>query len=174
MLSSFQLGTLTSSRLTGRGALLFHSGVERVISLTATTTEVLHCSLSQARFFAKIFRGRILPCLLAAQWPQQSGFTIKMSATDRILALRVVVERKCKFLQKLHAAYADLRKAFDSVRRASLWTIPRSRGVPSNLVNLIYEQYFNTSSAVRCGCGISDFFQLILKSVRVAYGTKPI
>ena len=54
--------------------------------------------------------------------------------------------------------YVDLRKAFESVHRDSLWRLLRSRGIPSKLVNLISELYSDTSSAVRCGGGISDFF----------------
>ena len=45
MQSYVLLGTLVSSRLTGRGASLSHSGKARVISLTAITTEVLHTAL---------------------------------------------------------------------------------------------------------------------------------
>ena len=39
------------------------------------------------KVFARIIRGRILPCLMAGQRPQQSGFTGKKSTIDRILAL---------------------------------------------------------------------------------------
>ncbi|KAG0717912.1 putative RNA-directed DNA polymerase from transposon BS [Chionoecetes opilio] len=47
--------------------------------------------------------------------PQQSGFTPGKSTTDRILALRVLVERRREFRQGMLAAYFDLKKAFDSV-----------------------------------------------------------
>ena len=110
------------------------------------------------KVFARIIRDRILPCLMAGQRPQQSGFTAKKSTIDRILALRVLIEQKGEFRQRLHAAYVDLRKAFDSVHRASLWRLLRSRGIPSKIVNLIAELYSDTSGAVRCGGGISDFF----------------
>ncbi|KAG0725162.1 DNA replication licensing factor MCM4 [Chionoecetes opilio] len=49
--------------------------------------------------------------------PQQSGFTPGKSTTDRILALRVLVERRREFRQGMLAAYVDLKKAFDSVHR---------------------------------------------------------
>ncbi|KAG0716866.1 Broad-complex core protein isoform 6 [Chionoecetes opilio] len=54
--------------------------------------------------------------LRAHRRPQQSGFTPGKSTKDRILALRVLVERRREFRQGMLAAYVDLiKKAFDSV-----------------------------------------------------------
>ena len=64
--------------------------------------------------------------------PEQSGFTPKRSTIDRILALRVLTERRQEFWQVLLAAYVDLCKAFDSVNRDALWRILGLRGVHQN------------------------------------------
>ncbi len=53
------------------------------------------------------------------------------------MALRVLIERKREFRQKLFAAYVDPRKAFDSVHREALWRVLQLRGVSSKLVDLI-------------------------------------
>ncbi|KAG0724089.1 hypothetical protein GWK47_041387 [Chionoecetes opilio] len=45
------------------------------------------------------------------------GFTPGKSATDRVLVLGVLVERRHEFQQGMLAAYVDLKKAFDSVHR---------------------------------------------------------
>ena len=58
--------------------------------------------------------------LLKHQRPEQSGFTPGKSTTDRLLALRVLVERRREFRQGMLAAYVDLKKAFDSVHREPL------------------------------------------------------
>jgi hypothetical protein len=108
--------------------------------------------------YARILLGRSRYHLLAHQRPEQSGFTPKKSTTDRILALRVLIERKSEFQQGLLAAYVDLRKAFDSVNREALWRILGLRGVPPKLVRLISELYSGTTSAVRCGGSTSDYF----------------
>lgn len=110
------------------------------------------------KVLARVILGRIRQQLLAHQRPEQSGFTPKKSAIDRILALRVLCERKREFRQGLLAAYVDLRKAFDSVNRDALWRILSLRGVSPELVNLISELYSGTVSAVKCGGTISDFF----------------
>ncbi|KAG0714362.1 hypothetical protein GWK47_014304 [Chionoecetes opilio] len=49
------------------------------------------------------------------QRPQQ--FTPGKSTTDRILAFRVLVERRREFRQGMLAAHVDLKKAFDSMHR---------------------------------------------------------
>ena len=82
------------------------------------------------KVFAKILLSRIRTHLISHQRPEQSGFTPKRSTIDRILALRVLVERKREFQQKLLAVYVDLRKAFDSVYRDALWKVLGLRGVP--------------------------------------------
>ena len=64
--------------------------------------------------------------LLEHQHPEQSGFTPKRSTIDRILALRVLTERRQEFRHGLLAAYVDLCEAFDSVNRHALW-----RNIPS-------------------------------------------
>ena len=64
---------------------------------------------------AHLLMPRIRTHLLKHHRPEQSGFTSGMSTTDRILALRVVVERRRVFRQGMVAVYVDLKKAFDSV-----------------------------------------------------------
>ena len=51
--------------------------------------------------------------LLKHQRPEQLGFTPSKSTTDRILELRVLVERQCEFRQGMLAVYVDLKKVFD-------------------------------------------------------------
>ena len=79
---------------------------------------------------------------------------------DRILALRVVTERRREFRQGLLAAYVDLCKAFDSMNRDALWRILGLRGVPPKLFNVMSELYSGTESAERCGGTISDLFPI--------------
>ncbi len=84
-----------------------------------------------------------------------------MSTIDRILALRVLMERRLEFRQGLLAAYVDLKKAFDSMHHGTLWDILRVRGIPSGIIiGLITGLYSGTASAVKCGSSISDFFRV--------------
>ena len=112
------------------------------------------------KVFAHLLLARCRDHLLETQRPEQSGFTPKKSTTDRILALRVLVERRREFQRGLLAAYVDLKKAFDSVHRESLWELLRLRGMPAGIIGLISGLYSGTESAVKCGGGTSDFFPI--------------
>ena len=113
------------------------------------------------KVFALIILKRVRHHLLEHQRPEQSGFTPKRSTIDRILALRVLTERRREFRQRLLAAYVDLCKAIDSVNRDALWRILGLRGVPPKLIDRMSELYSGTESAVRCGGTISDLFPVV-------------
>ena len=110
------------------------------------------------KVFARLLLLRVRDHLLKLQRPEQSGFTPKKSTTDRILALRVLVERRREFRQRMLAAYVDLKKAFDSVHREALWDLLRLRGIPTGILDLVIGLYSGTESAVKCGGDISSFF----------------
>ena len=84
------------------------------------------------KVFARIIHDRVRHHLIEHQHSEQSGFTPKRSMIDRIIALRVLTERRREFRQGLLAAYVDLRKAFDSVNWDALWMILVLCGVPSS------------------------------------------
>ena len=81
------------------------------------------------KVLAHLLLTRIRTHLLKHQRPEQSGFTPGKATTDRILALRVLVERRREFRQGMLAAYVDLKKALDSVHRETLWDFVRLRGL---------------------------------------------
>ena len=110
------------------------------------------------KVLAHLLLTRMRSQLLKLQRPEQSGFTPGKSTTDRILALRVLVERRREFRQGFLAAYVDLKKAFDSVHRESLWNVLRLRGVPAGIIGLITGLYSGTESAVKYGGNVSSFF----------------
>ena len=113
------------------------------------------------KVFARIILDWVCHHLLEHQRPEQSGFTPKRSTIDRILALRVLTERRREFRQGLLAAYVDLCKAFDSANRDALWRILSFRGVPPKFIDLTSELYSGTESAVRCDGYISNLFPVV-------------
>ena len=117
------------------------------------------------KVFAHILLKRIRSHLLKDQRPEQSGFTPKKSTIDRILALRVLVERRLEYRESLLAVYVDLKKAFDSVHRESLWELLRLRGIPTGIINLVSGLYSGTESAVRW-CGRNSSFFPVNSGVR--------
>ena len=113
-----------------------------------------------AKVFAHICLARIKRTIFAKQRPQQSGFTPGRSTLDRIIALRLIAERRHEFRQPLYAAYIDLRAAFDSLDRNSLWNILKTIGIPPKLVDIIKTLYSSTRSVVRVNGTISEAFSI--------------
>ncbi|KAG2468174.1 CLC4M protein, partial [Polypterus senegalus] len=81
-----------------------------------------------------------------------------MSTIDRILALRVLMERKRKNQQSFFAAFLDFHKVFDSVDQAVLWDILRVCEIPSRLLDIMPGLYAFTVCAVQSGGRNSVFF----------------
>ena len=69
----------------------------------------------------------------------------------------VLVERGHEFRQGMLAAYVDLKKAFDSVHRETLWDILRLRRIPAGIIGPISGLYSGTETAVKGGGGVSSF-----------------
>ena len=57
-------------------------------------------------------------------------------------------------------AFVDLRKAYDSVPRESLWQILRVYGVHAKLVELLEDLHKGTQVAVRMGGSMSERFDV--------------
>ncbi|CAH1233043.1 Hypp565 [Branchiostoma lanceolatum] len=112
------------------------------------------------KVFANVLLARLRPLLLRKQRREQSGFTPGRSTVDRILALRLLAERRREYRKPLYAAYVDLKQAFDSVDRPALWKILKIIGVPAKLIKLLSLLYSDTSSCVRVNGKMSDSFTI--------------
>ena len=110
-----------------------------------------------AKCFAHILcLARMKRTLFAKHRPQQNGFTPGRSTLDRIVALRLLAERRHEYRQPLYAAYIGLRAAFDSLDRNSLWNILKTIGIlPPKRVDIIKTVYSSTHSVVRVNGTIS-------------------
>ena len=118
------------------------------------------------KLFARVLLERIRNHLLRLQRPEQSGFTPKKSTVDRILALRILAERRREYRQPLFAAYVDLKKAFDSLDREALKKVLRLRGIPQKIIDMIDGLYSTSESAVRLGPGKTSAFFPVLTGVK--------
>ena len=55
-------------------------------------------------------------------------------------------------------AYADLKKAFNSVNREAFWNFLCARKIPTGIIGLLSGLYFGTESVVKFGVSVSYFF----------------
>ena len=123
-----------------------------------------------AKVFAHICLARMKRTIFAKQRPQKSGFTPGRSTLDRIIASRLLAERRHGYRLPLYAAYIDLRAAFDSLGRKSVWNILKTIGIPPTLVDIINTLYSSTHGVVRVNGTISDISEAFSISSGVCQG----
>jgi len=94
----------------------------------------------------RIFFRRIEPVFRCKRRPEQYGFTSGRSITDAILALRLLSEVHRALSRPLHAAFIDLKAAYDFVDRLALWGI----GLRQYLLRLIEDLFTGSTCKVHC------------------------
>jgi len=78
------------------------------------------------KVFASVFLSRVKSKLLQARRIEQSGLTPGRSTTDRIFTLNTLIQMQQEFNQPRWIAYVNLKSAFDSNDRRSLWLLLQS------------------------------------------------
>jgi len=100
------------------------------------------------KVLAHVLLARLQPLLDLNKRPQQSGFTAGRSTVDAILALRLLSELHYTFSRPLHAAYIDVKAAFDSVDRAALWKALKGASTALLLMHLLCDLHTGTTAKV--------------------------
>jgi hypothetical protein len=90
----------------------------------------------------------------------QCGFRRNRSTTDQIFYIRQILEKKWEYNGTVHKQFIDFKKAYDSVRRETLYNILIEFGIPRKLVRLIKMCLNETYSKVRIGKNLSDKFSI--------------
>lgn len=80
---------------------------------------------------------RIEPVIDDKLREEQAGFRMGRGCIDQIFALRNIIKQCIEWNVPLYMNFIDFRKAFDSVHRETLWNIPRSYGIPDEIITLI-------------------------------------
>ena len=97
-----------------------------------------------------VLLARLQPLFDQNNRPQQSGFTAGMQVytVDAMLALslRLLSELHYAFSRPLHAAYIDVKAAFDSVDRAALWKALKGAGTLPFLMHLLCDPHTGTTA----------------------------
>jgi len=83
------------------------------------------------------------------------------STVDRIITLNTLLQTRREFNKPLWIAYVDLKSAFDSEDRESLWLILHRRGIPDKLVELMKDLYTDTCSCILADGMRSEWFQVL-------------
>jgi len=89
----------------------------------------------------------------------QAGFRKGYSTTDHVFTLYAITQ---KYLSKkggkLYVAFIDLKKAFDSVSKATLIESLYRAGISERFLNAVKTMYHRVVACVRSNCEVSDKF----------------
>ena len=91
----------------------------------------------------------------------QISFQQKRRTTDHILTLKTLINQhvKDKSKQKVHAAFIDFAKAFDTVWHKGLFHKLQRNGIEGNFLHLIKDMYQKIECAVKIGSQHTSFFK---------------
>ena len=73
--------------------------------------------------FATVLLNRVRGELLARRRTEQSEFTSGRLTIDQIVTLNSVIQTRKEFQRPLWVAFVDVKAAFDSVNRITLWKL---------------------------------------------------
>ena len=112
------------------------------------------------KLFASILIARAQPALNHTRRPQQAGFRQFRSTTEQIFAVRNLVQKANEFKRnaQVYIGFIDLKAAFDSVHRPSLWKCLLTSGLPEKLTSLFSNLYNRSESCVKIAKDNSDWF----------------
>ena len=79
----------------------------------------------------------------------QCGFKRNRSTVDHIFSIRQILEKMWQYNNEVCQLFIDFEKAYDSIKRESLFDILIKFGVPRKLVRLIKTCLDGTQSKVR-------------------------
>jgi len=90
----------------------------------------------------------------------QFGFKKHLSCTRAIHSLKAVVDYYIKHDSTVNLCTIDLSKAFDRINHHGLFVKLMQRRIPSKLLYILEQWFLTSSTCVKWGSFISDFFDL--------------
>ena len=111
------------------------------------------------KVFAKAILNQLKPRAEQLLREGQCGFRRGRGCADQLFSLRMLMEKAREYHRPIYACFIDLRKAYDSVHRDSLWSILQHfYHLPEKLLSIIRALHENSTAAVRTYGKISDKF----------------
>jgi len=90
----------------------------------------------------------------------QAGFRKGRGCADQIFTLRRVMEQAAAKNMPVYSSYIDIKAAYDSVPRKTLWEVCSQYDIPKKLCRLLQALYSKTKAAVRVEGELTDWFDV--------------
>ena len=103
------------------------------------------------KIFARILYNILLPYSNEILGEYQCGFRGGRSTTDHLFTIRLLLEKSWEFNMEHWHMFVDLKQAYDSVHRPSMWKVLKDFNIPKKLINLTKATYDGIEAQVRVG-----------------------
>jgi hypothetical protein len=125
--------------MTGRVVLLHKAGPEEEMG----NYRPLTIGVAMAGLNGKIFNGRLT---LEAEeagllGEEQAGFRKGRAGSDNLFVLNTILWKSAAKRSKIHLAFIDLQKAYDTVDREELWKKLRAMGIGGSFLRAVQALY---------------------------------
>ena len=87
----------------------------------------------------------------------QAGFKKDCSTVDHMFTVMAMIQKQFALNRKLHVAFIDFEKVFDSISRKLLWPILMKNGIKGRLYKCLRSMYENVKARIRCGAKFTDY-----------------
>eukprot|EP00923_Selenidium_pygospionis_P040756 GHVN01070515.1.p1 GENE.GHVN01070515.1~~GHVN01070515.1.p1 ORF type:complete len:1235 (-),score=133.71 GHVN01070515.1:257-3961(-) len=112
------------------------------------------------KIFTKVLAARVKVLVEATVSENQYGFRPARSCIDCIFIMRLLIEKSIEHRQQLHAAFVDIRRAFDTLSRSHIFDTLVRRGAPPKLVRLIRHLHEGTTAQVEMNNEVGGLFHV--------------
>jgi len=111
------------------------------------------------KILSNITLGKIKPYIEKVMGDYQNGFGDGRSVIDNIFALKITNEKVWGYNQCVQYLFIDFQKAYDSIRRDTVWKCMTQFKIPTKLINMCKTCVQETRSAVRIEGTLSSCFE---------------
>ena len=112
-----------------------------------------------SKVFTKIVSNHLKPHVELLLCKNQCGFHKGRGCNDWIYTLRALMEKATEFNQPLYMCFIDLRKAYDSVKRDTLWVVlQQCYHLPKKLLTIIRVMHDQSTAAIHAYGKTSEEF----------------
>ena len=96
----------------------------------------------------KLIALRVRNILNAQQPREQAGFRKSFSTMDHLHTINQIIEKAREYQLKIHFAFIDYTKAFDSLSHQYLLKTLNNQGIPSSIIKIIERVYSNLRARI--------------------------